>query len=385
MACFASALADTLSSEFGQLTGQAPRLITTGEVVPTGTDGGITWAGTGVGVLGAALLSLEGRFLDLTPVRATLPILLAGLSGNLLDSWLGATLQRRGWLSNETVNFANTCGGAALGYPGLLRHGLAPRRARLLGAPRADEALHLMAPLLQGFQAFLRSAAAAPSPWQLLAAWLGVGLAPLALVVPMTAVCLAAAVLPAGWAALVILGGVALNTALSWGLARTLFGRRLEAWLESRGGRLGAVREGARREPLKWAILSRFLPVPFSAVPMALASTGVGLGTAVLGSLIGMAPWTCVYIRVVRAGREGSVAAIGQAVTAVALLWILMAWARRRLAGGPAAEPAPAAPAEPLKPRRAGAPLVTLLTLPDQGPSLEARARAGRLAGAPGF
>ena len=118
VACFASALADTLSSEFGQLTGQAPRLITTGEVVPTGTDGGITWAGTGVGVLGAALLSLEGRFLGLTPVRATLPILLAGLSGNLLDSWLGATLQRRGWLSNETVNFANTCGGAALGYLG---------------------------------------------------------------------------------------------------------------------------------------------------------------------------------------------------------------------------------------------------------------------------
>ena len=230
-----------------------------------------------------------------------------------------------------------------------------------------------MAALLQSFQAFLRSAAADPSPWQLLAAWLGVGLAPLALVVPMTAVCLAAAVLPAGWAALVILGGVALNTALSWGLARTFFGRRMEAWLEARGGRLGAVREGARREPLKWAILSRFLPVPFSAVPMALASTGVGLGTAVLGSLIGMAPWTCVYIWVVRAGREGSMAAVGQAMTAVALLWLLMAWARRRLTAVSAEPEALAAPVEPLKPRRAGAPLVTLLTLPDQV-SLEARA-----------
>ncbi|HXC64659.1 MAG TPA: hypothetical protein VNZ67_09885, partial [bacterium] len=76
---------------------------------------------------------------------------------------------------------------------------------------------------------------------------------------------------------------------------------------------------------------------------------------------------------VVRAGREGSVAAIGQAVTAVALLWILMAWARRRLFAGPAAEPPVEAPAEPLTPRRAGAPLVTLLTLPDQV-SLEARA-----------
>jgi uncharacterized membrane protein YdjX (TVP38/TMEM64 family) len=230
-----------------------------------------------------------------------------------------------------------------------------------------------MAQLLQSFQTFLRSASADPAPWQLLAAWLGVGLAPLALVVPMTAVCLAAAVLPAGWAALVILGGVALNTAISWGLARTLFGRRLETWLEAKGGRLGAVREGARREPLKWAILSRYLPVPFSAVPMALASTGVGLGVTVLGSIVGMAPWTCVYIWVVRAGREGSLAAIGQAAAAVVLLWVLMTWARRRLLAAPAAEPALAVPADPLTPRRDGAPLVTLLTLPDQV-SLEARA-----------
>lgn len=118
VACFAAALSDTLSSEFGQLNGRPPRLITTGEVVPVGTDGGITVAGTAMGVLGAAALSLLGRFLGLTPVRATLPILLAGLSGNLLDSWLGATAQRRGWASNETVNFANTCGGALLGYGG---------------------------------------------------------------------------------------------------------------------------------------------------------------------------------------------------------------------------------------------------------------------------
>ncbi|HTB22378.1 MAG TPA: DUF92 domain-containing protein [bacterium] len=118
VACFAAALSDTLSSEFGQLAGKPPRLITTGETVPTGTDGGITLAGTLMGLLGAALLSLLGRFIGLTPVRATFPIMLAGLSGNLLDSWLGATLQRRGRMTNEMVNFANTCGGAALGFAG---------------------------------------------------------------------------------------------------------------------------------------------------------------------------------------------------------------------------------------------------------------------------
>jgi uncharacterized protein (TIGR00297 family) len=134
VACFASALSDTLSSEFGQLAGKPPRLITTGAVVPAGTDGGITLAGTLMGLLGASLLSLLGRFIHLTPVRATLPILLAGLSGNLLDSYLGATLQRSGRMTNEAVNFANTCGGALLGFAGFWCMQLAPQWFHQMGA-----------------------------------------------------------------------------------------------------------------------------------------------------------------------------------------------------------------------------------------------------------
>jgi uncharacterized protein (TIGR00297 family) len=118
VACFAAALSDTLSSEFGQLADQEPRLITNFKRVPHGTDGGVTRAGLLMGILGAALLTLLGRFLGLVPVRATLPVLLAGVSGNLLDSFLGATLQRKGILNNDTVNFSNTLGGAALGYFG---------------------------------------------------------------------------------------------------------------------------------------------------------------------------------------------------------------------------------------------------------------------------
>lgn len=133
VACFASALSDTLSSEFGQVAGQQPRLITTGQVVPVGTDGGITRAGTLMGLLGAALLSLLGRAIGLTPVRATLPVLLAGLSGNLLDSYLGATFQRQGRMSNDSVNFANTCGGAALGFLGYWVMQWLPQSLRDLG------------------------------------------------------------------------------------------------------------------------------------------------------------------------------------------------------------------------------------------------------------
>lgn len=118
VACFASALSDTLSSEFGQISGETPWLITTGERVPVGTDGGITRAGILMGILGATVLTLVGRFLDIVPVRATMPIMLAGLSGNLVDSWLGAVLERKGLLSNEGVNFSNTVVGGLLGLGG---------------------------------------------------------------------------------------------------------------------------------------------------------------------------------------------------------------------------------------------------------------------------
>lgn len=94
--------ADTFSSELGILATSKPRLITAPwRVVPPGTNGGVTATGIGAGLLGAFIIALTSMLLipfckDWTfmeKVRYTQAITLAGLSGSLLDSLLGALLQ----------------------------------------------------------------------------------------------------------------------------------------------------------------------------------------------------------------------------------------------------------------------------------------------------
>lgn len=142
-AAFAASLAavnaDTWGTELGVLNPHPPRLITNlSKVVEKGTSGGISLVGTFASLAGAGLIGILAVAAAPVPVSPYIGILiaLAGLSGSLFDSLLGATVQaiyhcptceketeryplhtcgaqttlKRGWpwLDNDWVNFA--CG-----------------------------------------------------------------------------------------------------------------------------------------------------------------------------------------------------------------------------------------------------------------------------------
>ncbi len=110
----AAALSDTLSSEIGGLYDN-PRLITTLERVDPGTDGGVTWQGELAGLVGSAIVAAIAAFLlsGVTGLLGGAVVLLGGLAGMTVDSFLGATVEGAR-IGNEAVNFSATLVGAAI-------------------------------------------------------------------------------------------------------------------------------------------------------------------------------------------------------------------------------------------------------------------------------
>jgi len=100
---FACCLGDTLASELGILSRSPPRLVTTFAVVPPGTNGAMSVVGTlasvaGGGIVGAVMavsLAVENASCGGGALLGVVGWgLLGGGIGSLLDSLLGATVQR---------------------------------------------------------------------------------------------------------------------------------------------------------------------------------------------------------------------------------------------------------------------------------------------------
>jgi uncharacterized protein (TIGR00297 family) len=107
-AALSEAAADTVSSEVGQALGEKARLITNWKTVPAGTNGAITLTGTLAGIASAAIVSSVCLLGGLVSLH-WLPISVgAALLGMIMDSFLGAWLERRGLLNNNSVNFLST-------------------------------------------------------------------------------------------------------------------------------------------------------------------------------------------------------------------------------------------------------------------------------------
>jgi uncharacterized protein (TIGR00297 family) len=112
---YATAAFDTVSSEIGRAYGGRPVLITTFRTVAAGTDGAISWIGTLAGFaasVAVCAVAIGAGFLD---PRWTATVLIAAFIGSTADSVLGATLETRGLIDNEAVNFSNTLVGALSG------------------------------------------------------------------------------------------------------------------------------------------------------------------------------------------------------------------------------------------------------------------------------
>ena len=145
--CFVSSIAavcaDTWSTEIGTAINTKTVDILSFKVVEQGISGGISFAGTIAGAVGAVVVALSSIFwLNVKNFYYIIFIIFAGIIGNLFDSILGSSLQARykcnlcseivenpfhcsqsavlikgfKWMNNDVVNFATAVIGGLFGF-----------------------------------------------------------------------------------------------------------------------------------------------------------------------------------------------------------------------------------------------------------------------------
>jgi len=138
----AASTADTWATEIGTLARQLPRSIVSFQRVPTGTSGAVSLPGLAAAGAGAVFIAIVAIGIG-WPGNVATAAAAGGIGGSLIDSVLGATLQRRRWctmcnvgteravhdcgsptvpaggipwLGNDLVNLCCSAAGALLGY-----------------------------------------------------------------------------------------------------------------------------------------------------------------------------------------------------------------------------------------------------------------------------
>lgn len=107
-AALVAGASDTVASEIGKAWGRRTFLLTTLRRVPPGTSGAMSIEGTLAGVGSAAVLALAAWALGLVSLEEVGVVVAAATAGSLVESALGATLEHRGVVNNDVLNFVNT-------------------------------------------------------------------------------------------------------------------------------------------------------------------------------------------------------------------------------------------------------------------------------------
>src|SRR5437660_10187415 len=105
---------DTVASEIGKAWGRSTFLVTTLGRVKPGTPGAMSLEGTAAGIVAAFGLAALAVALGLIGGAIILAVVIGATAGAVVESVLAATLEARGVVNNDMLNFINTAVAAAV-------------------------------------------------------------------------------------------------------------------------------------------------------------------------------------------------------------------------------------------------------------------------------